>query len=169
MFKISHVVAVSENNVIGINGDLPWHIPEDLKFFKEVTVNKPIIMGRKTFESLPNKKGLPSRLNIVITKQKNYKAENAHVFNSLEKALSFAKSQKDNFGTELCVVGGSGVFKQSLEMTNVVFLTRVHTHIENGDAFYPELPSYFKKTESIKKMQEDGLSYSFETYINEKL
>lgn len=168
MFKIVHVVATSENNVIGINGDLPWHIPEDLKFFKEATKNKPIIMGRKTFESLPNKKGLPLRLNLVITKQENYQANNAHVFNSLDKALDYAKSQKDKYGEELCIIGGGEIFKMSLEMTDVVYLTRVHKNIENGDAFYPVLPDHFEKIESIKKTQEDGISYSFETYKNNK-
>lgn len=168
MISIVHVVAASENNVIGINGDLPWHIPEDLQFFKDATIHKPIIMGRKTFESLPNKKGLPKRLNIVITRQDNYQAENAHVFKSLEEALDFAKSQKDQYGEELCIIGGGEIFKQSLEITQKVFLTRVHTDIKDGDAFYPELPDHFEKVESIKKTQEDGLSYSFETFVNKK-
>ena len=168
MFSIVHVVAASENNVIGVNGDLPWHIPEDLQFFKDATVHKPIIMGRKTFESLPNKKGLPKRLNIVITRQDDYTAENAHVFKSLEEAIEFAKSQKDQYGEELCIIGGGEIFTQSLEITQKVYLTRVHTDIKNGDAFYPELPEHFEKIESVKKTQEDGLSYSFETFVNKK-
>ena len=168
MFEIVHVVAASENNVIGVNGDLPWHIPEDLQFFKDKTIHKPIIMGRKTFESLPNKKGLPKRLNIVITTQNDYQAENAHVFNSLESALEFAKSKKDEFGEQLCIIGGGEIFKQSLNFTDKLYLTRVHMNIEDGDAFYPKIPDHFEKLESIKKTQDDGISFSFETFINKK-
>lgn len=128
------VVAASENNVIGINNNLPWHLPNDLKFFKKITLGKPVLMGRKTFESLG--RPLPNRLNIVLSRSlqplpdgvlqyKNY----AEAFEYLSNALT----------EEVCIIGGGVVFAELLENVDQVYLTRVHTTLENGEVFFPIL------------------------------
>ncbi len=128
------VVAASENNVIGIANQLPWHLPVDLKFFKKTTLEKPILMGRKTFESLG--KPLPKRLNIVLSRKRMILPAGVLHFENEQKALDFLK-EKDT--TEVCIIGGGVVFKDALEYADQIFLTRVHTQIENGEVFFPVL------------------------------
>ncbi len=128
--KITIVVAAAENNGIGLNNQLPWHLPNDLKFFKKITSGGTIIMGRKTFESIG--KPLPNRTNIVISSQDNYNAEGCIVVKSLEEAL-----QKSN-SPEVFIVGGGELFKQALPLTQTIYLTRVHTDIK-ADIFFPEI------------------------------
>ncbi len=129
---ISLVYAISRNGVIGKDGGLPWHIPSDLKHFKAVTLGKPVIMGRKTWESLP-KRPLPGRRNIVISRNANYEAAGAEVFASLAAALAATATD-----AEVCVIGGAEIFKAALPVTNRVYLTRVLDDVE-GDTFMPEL------------------------------
>jgi len=130
---ISFAVAASENNVIGKNNQLLWSLPNDMKFFKNTTWGMPVIMGRKTFESLG--KPLPGRTNIVITRQKAWTADGVIVTASLEDAIQAAATTDAN---EAFVIGGGEIFKQALPITDKIVLTRVHTIIE-GDAFFPEL------------------------------
>ncbi len=132
----SHIVAASKNNVIGVNGELPWDIPEDMKFFRDKTKGKIIIMGRKTFESVGHP--LPKRLNLVITRQKDYQAEGAVVFKSLPAAMEFAKTKVSDYDNEIFVIGGGEIYKQSLDSMDTVYLTRIHKEID-GDAYYPDL------------------------------
>ena len=125
------IVARARNGVIGKDGKLPWHLPEDLKHFKEVTLGKPVIMGRKTWESLP--KALPGRLNIVITRQADYVAEGATVVSSVDEALEVTKDAEDVF-----VIGGSEIYRQTIDHVSVVHVTVVNTDFE-GDAFFVAL------------------------------
>lgn len=131
MKQISIVVAASDNRVIGIENKLPWHLPADLKFFKNLTTGHTILMGRKTFESIG--KALPNRRNLVITRDRYFVAEGCELFHSLEEAID-ACVEGETF-----IIGGDSIYQQALSISNKIYLTRVHTHIENGQAFFPEL------------------------------
>ena len=133
---LSHIVAASENNVIGTKGSLPWYIPEDFKFFKDKTKDHIIIMGRKTFESLPGSRPLPDRLNIVITRNEKYKAEGALVVPTLKDALELAKKHLPQYKDEVYIIGGGEIYEQSLSLVDRIYITRVHKYIE-GDTKYP--------------------------------
>jgi dihydrofolate reductase len=132
---LSIVVAASTNNAIGKNNQLLWKLPNDMKFFKNTTWAMPVIMGRKTFESLG--KALVGRTNIVITRQKDFKAENVKVVANIEEAMLAAA---DVDAKEAFVIGGGEIYQQTLPLVSKVYLTRVHTVVE-GDTFFPELPA----------------------------
>lgn len=132
MMRVSAVVAASENDVIGCDGGLPWHVSSDLKLFKEITLGKPIIMGRRTWDSLP-KKPLPGRRNIVISRQKDFSAEGAEVVHSVDEALAICAGE-----AEVSIIGGGQVYADALDQTTRIYLTRVHLEVE-GDTFLPEL------------------------------
>jgi len=125
---ISLIVAKSKNNVIGKNNQLPWHLPADLAHFKNVTMGKPIIMGRKTFESIG--KPLPGRRNIIITRNKNYAAQGCDVFYSLDDALNALKNEM-----EVMIIGGANLYSQMLERASRLYLTEVDVDID-GDVFF---------------------------------
>lgn len=161
--KIAHIVAAAENNVIGNGNDLPWDIPEDMNFFKEKTKGRCLIMGRKTFESVGHP--LPNRLNIVVTRQKDYKppAGNVVVKPNIEEAVAFAKTQTDKYGEEIFIIGGGEIYKQSMDMVDIIYLTRIH-EIFDGDAEYPVLdPKTFELIES--RDREEPIPFTFQTYI----
>ena len=128
---ISLIVAVSTNNVIGNDGDLPWRLSDDLKRFKAVTMGKPIVMGRKTYESIG--RPLPGRQNIVITRQEGFKADGCDVVKSTAEAVEVAGG-----ADEIMVIGGGQIYAALLPVADRIYLTRVHTEIE-GDAFFPSL------------------------------
>jgi dihydrofolate reductase len=126
------IAAASENNALGKDNDLVWHLPDDFKRFKALTSGHYIIMGRKTFESFP--KPLPNRTHVIITKQNDYEApEGCIVVNSLKKAIEVCPENEEVF-----IVGGGQIYKQSIEIADKIELTRVHTIIE-ADAFFPEI------------------------------
>lgn len=127
---ISYVVAVSRNGVIGRDGGLPWHISADLKRFKEITMGKPIVMGRKTWDSLP-RKPLPGRLNIVITRQKDFAAVGAEVAENAEEALALCAD-----APEIAVIGGGEIYRMFWPMVDRLYLTEVDLDIE-GDTRFP--------------------------------
>lgn len=134
---ISLIVAAAKNRCIGINNALPWYLPEDLKYFKRVTMGKPIIMGRKTFESIG--KLLPGRTNIVITHNKSYSREGIKVATSLDEALHIAEAVALIDGQEeVMVIGGAGIYQLCLPRADRLYYTKVHAAV-NGDAFFPEL------------------------------
>jgi dihydrofolate reductase len=140
MSRIAFVVAVSRNGIIGRAGGLPWHISSDLKGFKAITMGKPLIMGRKTWESLP-KKPLPGRQNIVITRQKNYRAEGAVVVADATSALAAAGEVE-----EICVIGGGEIFDMFLAQADRIYLTEVDLEVD-GDTFFPPIePLQWKET-----------------------
>ena len=132
----SLVVAVAENRVIGRNNQLPWRIPEDLKFFKRATMGKPIIMGRRTYESIG--KPLPGRTNIVVTRSADYEAEGVKVVNSLTKAMMLSKEVgEEQWVGEVAIIGGAEIFRESLDFADRIYLTEVHAEVE-GDVYFPE-------------------------------
>jgi dihydrofolate reductase len=130
MSRIAFVVAVSRNGVIGRAGGLPWHISTDLKRFKAITMGKPLIMGRKTWESLP-KRPLPGRQNIVITRQKNYQAEGAVVVPDMASALAAAGEDE-----EICVIGGGEIYAMFFANADRIYLTEVDLEVD-GDTWLP--------------------------------
>lgn len=132
--RIAFVVAVARNGVIGAKGDLPWRISSDLKRFKQITMGKPVIMGRKTWESLP-KRPLAGRVNIVITRDRAYEASGAFVVADVEEALTAARQ---GTADEICVIGGSEIFRQFLALADRLYLTEVDLAPE-GDAVFPPL------------------------------
>jgi dihydrofolate reductase len=133
--KLSLIVALARNYTIGINNQLPWHLPEDLKYFRAVTMGKPLIMGRKTHESIG--RPLPGRANIVITRQPGYQSDGVAVVSSLECAIELAARlglQAD--AEEVMVMGGAEIYRQILPLVDRLYLTEVHAEVE-GDAFFP--------------------------------
>ena len=135
--RLALIVAQGKNRVIGHQNRLPWHLPEDLRYFKQVTLGKPIIMGRKTFESIG--KPLPGRTNIVISRDVQWTAENIKVVRSLEEAIETAKAQALMDGVEESVViGGAQIYAQSLASVDRLYLTQVEAKLE-GDAYFPEI------------------------------
>lgn len=132
---ISLVVAASENNAIGKNNKLLWHLPNDLKFFKNVTWAMPVAMGRKSFESIGSKP-LNGRLNIVITRQKDFEAPGAVVVSSLKDAVFIAGEHDYN---ELMVLGGGEIYKEAITNADKIYITRVHAVFEDADTFFPEI------------------------------
>ena len=158
---ISLVVAASENNVIGKDNRLLWHLPNDMKFFKNTTWGMPVIMGRETFESLG--KPLTGRTNIVMTRDKEWTAQGTTVSPSMEEAM---KAAAETDAKEVFVIGGGEIFKQILPQANRVYLTRVHTQLE-GDAFFPELPAKEWKLLSQLDFTADAkhaYAYSFQVW-----
>lgn len=141
---ISLIVAASSNNVIGNNNQLPWHLPTDMKFFKNTTWGMPVIMGRKTFEAMQGK-ALPGRKNIIITRQESFKPKNATVVSSFNDALSAAEETDCK---EVFVIGGGEIFKEVIDDANRIYMTRVHTVLE-GDIFFPEIDA--KKWKQVSK------------------
>lgn len=158
----SIIVAASENNVIGLENNLPWNLPEDMKFFKNTTWGMPVIMGRKTFEGL-NGKPLPGRKNIVITRQTNWKPAGVEVVNSYNEALKIAETTDCN---EAFVIGGGEIFKDLINKVDKIHLTRIHAVI-NGDAYFPEIdPSIWelKKKRDCPADDRHLYSFTFETW-----
>ncbi|OQX36964.1 MAG: dihydrofolate reductase [Oceanospirillales bacterium LUC14_002_19_P2] len=160
--KLAMIAAVAENNAIGINNKLPWHLPGDLRYFKAVTMGKPIIMGRKTFDSL--RKPLPGRTNIVITRDCEYQREGISVVYSLDEAISLAEDVAlINGCEELMIIGGEQIYREALPRAERLYLTRVHRSFD-GDAFFPELdPAEWQETlrEDLVVDDEDALAYSY--------
>jgi dihydrofolate reductase len=152
------VVAASSNNVIGKDGTLPWRIPADMKRFKALTLGHPSIMGRKTWDSLP-KKPLPGRTNIVVTRNRDFAAEGARVAHSLEEALAVAKEENPS---AIMVIGGEALYREALQVADVIHLTRVEGAFE-GDAFFPALGPEWRETASEGPYEEGVLRYRFVT------
>lgn len=159
---LSHIVAAAANDVIGVNNGLPWNIPEDMKFFREKTKGKALIMGRKTFESVGHP--LPHRLNVVVTRQKDYPRANDSVViqPDLKSAIEYCQTQASKYGEEIFVIGGGELFKESMGLVDVIYLTRIHKDYP-GDIFYPKIdPNVFAKIESRERTE--PVPFTFETY-----
>lgn len=159
--KLAMIVAIARNGVIGVDNQLPWHLPEDLKYFKRVTTGKPIIMGRKTFDSIG--RPLPGRANIVITRNAEWGAEGVIAVTSLEQALQQGKrvaAAED--ADEVMVIGGEQIYRMALPLADRLYLTRVDAFVE-GDAFFPELDMSVWQEESSTEgvAAEGGPSYRF--------
>jgi len=156
--KIYLLAAVASNGVIGVNGQLPWHLPEDLKHFKRLTMGHPIIMGRKTWESLKNPP-LPGRENIVVTRNKDYEAPGASIATSLEGALALCLGESVAF-----VIGGYQLFKESLPIADGLVMTEIQKDYA-GDTYFPEYDrSRWKESQREDHTMADGTKYSFVLY-----
>lgn len=157
---LSIIVAVSSNNVIGNKNQLIWHITEDLKHFKKTTLGAPVIMGRKTYESIG--KALPGRKNIVITKKYNYKAEGCVLACSLEDAIRLAKESNPE---EVFIIGGSSIYQQAMDLADKLYVTKIEKEYE-GDSFFPEID--LNRWDEIKKETlERGVNFEYPfSFIN---
>lgn len=157
MSKISIIVAVAgKKRVIGKKGGMPWYIPEELKRFKSITMGHPVIMGRKTHESIG--KNLPGRTNIVVTHEPDYKAEGCIVVHSLAEAIQLASDASGN--DEIFVIGGGQIYQEAIKLADKLYLTYLDKEIA-GDVFFPDYPE-FKKVIWQSGWQEDqGIRYKF--------
>ncbi|WP_353083894.1 dihydrofolate reductase [Flavobacterium sp.] len=157
---ITLIAAAAENNALGKDNDLLWHLPEDFKRFKQITSGHYIIMGRKTFESFP--KPLPNRTHIIITRQEEYLVEGCLVVHSLEEALEISPQNEEVF-----IIGGAQIYEQALPFADKIDLTRVHIELD-ADAFFPEFnTSEWNLVFSEKHFKDEKHQYdfTFETYI----
>lgn len=155
---ISLLVAHDTNRVIGVNNKMPWHIPEELGYFKKVTMGKAIVMGRKTFESIG--RVLPGRLNIIVTRNKDFQVDGAEVFHSLEDALERGKQ----FSKEVVIIGGAEIFNISMSLADRLYITIIRNEY-NGDTFFPEYDGEWKIiSESDDHHSADGTPYSYLVY-----
>ena len=155
---ISLIVAHDKNRVIGYENKMPWYLPGDLKYFKEMTMGKPIIMGRKTFESIG--RPLPGRRNIVITRNEQYKSDGIETVSSLEDALMLTKDDE-----EVMIIGGEQIFRLALPLANRLYITQIHSEF-NGDTFFPSYEGWHLVHCQNQIMSNDG--YTFQYCIYEK-
>ncbi|MBB2952585.1 MULTISPECIES: dihydrofolate reductase [Sphingobacterium] len=158
--KITLIVAATENNVIGKGNKMPWHLPNDLKYFKKNTLEHSVVMGRKTFESLG--KPLPDRRNIILTRDMTAKSDDVDIANSFQEVLNYCRDEREIF-----VIGGGEIFKQTLPFADKILLTRLHTTID-GDAYFPELPAHewtLKSEDKHEKDEKHAFDYSFQVYV----
>ncbi len=158
---ITIIAAAAENNALGKDGDLVWHLPDDFKRFKKLTSGHHIIMGRKTFESLPNL--LPNRTHVVITRQTDYHPEGAHIVHNLDAALDFAANDKNIF-----IIGGGEIYKMAMNRATDLELTRVHASFPEADTFFPEIDgNQWELTEKKAHLRDEKHAYSFDylTYV----
>jgi len=163
--RLSIVAAVSNNGVIGQQGKLPWHLPGDLARFKELTLKHKVIMGRKTYESLPDKfRPLPGRMNMVISRNKSLSFPGALKFGDFEQAIAHVRDNEEAF-----VIGGEEVFKLALPKAKLVYLTRVQVEC-SGDAHFPVGQDLEKEgfcliqSSALLKLEEDQYPYRFQVW-----
>ncbi|MFD1358728.1 dihydrofolate reductase [Fictibacillus halophilus] len=157
---ISFVVAMDDNRAIGKNNDLPWYLPNDLKHFKKTTMGKPIVMGRKTYESIG--KPLPGRENIVVTRDKSYKAEGTTIVHSVNEVLQMNAE-------EICVIGGSEIFKQFLPVADRLYITEIH-YTFDADTYFPELSAdEWKEVSRTEGIVDEKNKYPHEFVVYEKI
>lgn len=158
---ISAMVAVGKNNVIGKNNDIPWRLPNDWAYLRRITMGHSIILGRKNYESIG--KPLDGRKNIILTKNKNYKAEGCHIAYSIEDALSKCE------GEEVFILGGEEIYQQFLPYTQKLYITKIHATFE-GDRYFPEIDfSLWKEIYTEKGIQNDKNPYEYYFHLFEKI
>lgn len=162
---VSLIAAVSRNNVIGKDNDLPWNLPDDMKYFMQTTSRHHVIMGRKNYESIPEKfRPLPSRVNIVVTRKRDYEAPGCHVVHSLEDAFAIPMQSEQE---EVFVIGGADIFRQSLPYADRLYLTEIHAEVE-GDILFPEFDrSEWKELSRVPHEADDRHRYPFDFVVYE--
>ena len=161
--NFSFVVAAAENDAIGKDNSMLWHLPNDMKFFKNVTWAMPVLMGRKTFEALDSKP-LNGRANIILTRKKNYKPEGAVIINKVKDAVFFAKQ---NDYKEIMVIGGGEIYNMLLPKATKLYITRVHASFPEADAFFPSIDEKNWKRTSQQDFDADdkhAYAYNFEVW-----
>lgn len=156
------IAAVAADGGIGRKGQLLWHISDDLKHFKELTMGKPVVMGRNTWESLP-KRPLPGRLNVVITSNPEYEAPGAEIARSLEEACRIAGKGDDYF-----IIGGGKIYKESIEMADCLELTEIEAETEDADTFFPAIKEEDWELVKSELRESSGFRYRFSTYHRRK-
>lgn len=165
---LTHVVACSQNRVIGAQGGLPWHLPEDMKFFRETTKGHIMIMGRKTFDSF-NGRALPNRYHIVITRDPSKHSfpstESSPVVfvSSIEEAVKHAEPLTTQWGDEVFIIGGGEIYRQAMPITQKIYLTLIHREFP-GDTYYPEIDEKVF-TQTHRRDVESPIPFSFLTYL----
>ena len=159
MRNISIIVAVDRNNAIGKNGSLPWHLPSDLAYFKQTTIGRPVIMGRKTYDSL--KAPLIGRDNIIVTSKKSFNAHGCTIAHNLNDALALA-----SYAPEIFIAGGESIYMQAIEISNKIYITRIDTEITEADAHFPPISKEWKLTSSHPQASDPHNPYKciFEIY-----
>lgn len=159
----SIIVAKAKNNVIGKDNDLVWHLPADQKYFRKTTMGHYVIMGRKTFESLP--KPLPGRVNIIVTTRESYKIEGAVVYNSLEDAFKLAESQGQK---EIFILGGGEIYQKTLGVADKLYITEIDQDFE-GDTTFPEIdPGLWQETSRTRYNADEENPHNFDFVIYER-
>ncbi|MFZ1808726.1 MAG: dihydrofolate reductase [Cyclobacteriaceae bacterium] len=160
---ISLIAALAQNRVIGKENDLPWRLPDDMKYFMQTTSGHHVLMGRKNYDSLPDKfKPLPNRTNIVVTRQSNFEAVGCTIVSSIEQGIEIASKNKEE---ELFVIGGAQIYKQSLERADYLYLTEINAEIE-GDTFFPEIdPAKWSEVSRKPHAIDEKHRYSFDFVI----
>jgi dihydrofolate reductase len=160
--RLSAIVAMSENRVIGVQNRLPWHLPADLRHFKQITLGKPIIMGRKTFDSIG--RPLPGRENIIITRDPHFQAQGCRVVHSIDEALAAVSHCEEVF-----IIGGAELFKQTMPCMQRLYLTIIH-HEFAGDAFFENFDSkHWHEVEKISHAPDNDNSYAYTFITLEKI
>ena len=160
--KMSLIVAVSKNGVIGLDNKLPWNLPDDLQYFKSVTMGKPLVMGRKTYDSIG--RPLPGRTNIVITRDASWCAPGVEVATSLDDALSLARKACTDSGVdEVMVIGGEQIYRMTIAVADRLYVTEVDTEIA-GDAFFPTIDNKQWQRTSVQLPKVTG-SYSYQFVV----
>lgn len=155
--ELAIISAVASNGVIGIENRLPWRLPEDLQYFKRLTMGSPMLMGRKTFESLPGL--LPGRRHLVVSRNPNWQASGAEVFPSIEDAIAACQGLD-----KLFVIGGGEIYRQAFAFADTLYLTEVNLAPE-GDAFFPEFDrTLWQETQREVHRSDKGIEYAFVTY-----
>ena len=162
--NINMIFARAANGVIGHNNAMPWHLPEDLAHFKKLTLGSPVIMGRKTWDSIPAKfRPLPGRTNVVITRQTGWQAEGTQIARSLQDALTLCQTSN-----EVWIIGGAQIYAQAEPLASRIEVTDIYETYE-GDAFAPELGAQWQQGETQHHVSSTGLNFSFSTYTRQQV
>jgi dihydrofolate reductase len=163
---VSLIAAVSKNNVIGKNNDLPWHLPNDMKYFMQTTKGHCVLMGRKNYESLPEKfRPLPNRTNILVTRQANYHAPGCTIFNTIAEGVNYAQ-EKDE--TELFVIGGAEIYSGTLPIADKLYITEINANID-GDTFFPQIDkTKWREISRTPNNTDDRHKFAFDFVVYEK-
>jgi dihydrofolate reductase len=163
---ISLIAALTKNRVIGKNNDLPWHLPDDMKYFMQTTKAHHVIMGRKNYESIPEKfRPLPNRTNIVVTRQKDFSAPGCRIVNTLEEGIKLAREAGEN---ELFIIGGSEIYALGMPYANQLYLTEIDANVD-GDTYFPSFNKVEWQEQSRTHHEADARhAYAFDFVVYKK-
>jgi dihydrofolate reductase len=164
---ISLIAALSKNRVIGKNNDLPWHLPDDMKYFMQTTKGHHVIMGRKNYDSIPEKfRPLPNRTNIVVTRQKDFSAPNCTIVNSIEQGIAIANKAGE---PETFIIGGAQIYKEGMALTQRMYLTEIQADIE-GDTYFPEIVlTKWREVSRIHHPADERHKFKFDFVIYDRI
>jgi dihydrofolate reductase len=162
--QVNLIWAQARGRVIGLNGTMPWHLPEDLAHFKRTTLGCPVIMGRKTWDSIPPKfRPLPGRANVVLTQQRNWHENGVEPKQNMHDALQYCEHLKPA-PSAVWIIGGAQIYAQALPLAHKIVITEIDADFQ-GDAFAPELDTSWRETQRESHISTTGLAYSFVTYL----